>query len=74
MNSLEILKQIAMENKGLILTRDAIAGGVSRASLSFLCKEGRIARVPASTEVMIHHDILYGWLNRELFARQLVLL
>ncbi len=52
MNSLAILKDIAMENKGLILTRDAVAGGVSRASLSFLCKAGRITRVSVGQYVL----------------------
>lgn len=52
MNSLKILKQIATENNGLILTRDAVAGGVSRASLSFLCKEGRITRVSVGQYVL----------------------
>lgn len=52
MSSFAIVKEIAAKNNGLILTRDAIAGGVSRASLSFLCREGRITRVSVGQYVL----------------------
>ncbi len=45
MTALELLKEIAKENNGLILTKTAIQRGVSRASLSKLYKDGKISRI-----------------------------
>lgn len=45
MTALEILKDIANKNNGLILTRSATDNGVSRAMLSQLCKSGKIERI-----------------------------
>ena len=42
MTAFEILKDISNKNSGLILTKNAIDNGVSRASLSQLCKDGKI--------------------------------
>lgn len=45
MTTLELLKEIANENNGLILTKTAADRGVSRASLSQLNKDGKISRI-----------------------------
>lgn len=45
MTALEILKDIANKNNGLILTKTAVNNGVSRATLSQLCKKGKIERL-----------------------------
>ena len=52
MTALEILKDISNKNNGLILTKDAIGNGVSRASLSQLCKDGKISRVAMGQYVL----------------------
>ena len=52
MTALEILKDVSNKNNGLILTKDAIANGVSRASLSQLCKDGKISRVAMGQYVL----------------------
>ena len=49
MTTLEILKEISNENNGLILTKTATTKGVSRASLSQLCKDGKITRFEVET-------------------------
>ncbi len=45
MTTLGVLKEISNENNGLILTKTAAAKGVSRASVSQLCKDGKITRI-----------------------------
>ena len=45
MTALDLLKEISNENNGLILTKTAADKGVSRASLSQLCKDGKITRI-----------------------------
>ena len=45
MNSIDILKEISNSNNGLIQTKTALEQGVSRASLSKLCKDGKISRI-----------------------------
>ncbi len=62
MTSFEILKEIAYANNGLILTRTAAKNGVSRASLSKLCKSGKISRVA------IGQYVLSDDLNDEMFS------
>ena len=52
MNSLEILKEISNTNNGLILTKNAVGSGVSRASLSQLCKDGKISRIAVGQYVL----------------------
>ena len=52
MTALEILKDISNKNNGLILTKDANENGVSRASLSQLCKDGKISRVAMGQYVL----------------------
>ena len=52
MTALEILKDVSNKNNGLILTKDAIGNGVSRASLSQLCKDGKISRVAMGQYVL----------------------
>lgn len=52
MTVLEILKDISNKNNGLILTKDANENGVSRASLSQLCKDGKISRVAMGQYVL----------------------
>lgn len=52
MTSFEILKEIAHINNGLILTQTAAKNGVSRASLSKLCKSGKISRVAVGQYVL----------------------
>ena len=52
MTALEILKDISNKNNGLILTKDANDNGVSRASLSQLCKDGKISRVAMGQYVL----------------------
>lgn len=52
MTALEILKDVSNKNNGLILTKDAIGNGVSRASLSQLCKDGKISRVATGQYVL----------------------
>ena len=62
MTSFEILKEIAYANNGLILTRTKKKNGVSRASLSKLCKSGKISRVA------IGQYVLSDDLNDEMFS------
>lgn len=62
MTMLEILKQIAADNNGLILTKAAIDNGVSRAVLSRLCKDGKISRI-AVGQYVFPED-----LNDEIFS------
>ena len=62
MTALEILKEISNTNNGLILTKKAVDNGVSRASLSQLCKDGKISRVA------VGQDILSEDLNDEMFS------
>lgn len=45
MTTLEVLKDIANKNNGLILTKTAVDNGVGRATLSQLCKNGKIERI-----------------------------
>lgn len=52
MTALEILKEISNTNNGLILTKKAIDNGVSRASLSQLCKDGKISRVAVGQYIL----------------------
>lgn len=52
MTALEILKEISSINNGLILTKNAVDNGVSRASLSQLCKEGKISRIAIGQYVL----------------------
>lgn len=52
MTAFEILKDISNKNSGLILTKNAIDNGVSRASLSQLCKDGKISRVAMGQYVL----------------------
>lgn len=52
MNSLEILRKISNTNNGLILTKNAVNSGVSRASLSQLCREGKISRIAVGQYVL----------------------
>lgn len=62
MTALEILKAISNTNNGLILTKKAVDNGVSRASLSQLCKDGKISRV-AVGQYILSED-----LNDEMFS------
>lgn len=62
MTTLEILKEISNTNNGLILTKNAVDSGVSRASLSQLCKDGKISRV-AVGQYILSED-----LNDEMFS------
>lgn len=62
MTALEILKEISNTNNGLILTKKAVDNGVSRASLSQLCKDGKISRV-AVGQYILSED-----LNDEMFS------
>lgn len=62
MTALEILKDISNKNNGLILTKKAVDNGVSRASLSQLCKDGKISRV-AVGQYILSED-----LNDEMFS------
>ena len=62
MIALEILKDISNKNNGLILTKKAVDNGVSRASLSQLCKDGKISRV-AVGQYILSED-----LNDEMFS------
>lgn len=52
MTALEILKNISSKNNGLILTKNAIDNGVSRATLSQLCKKGKIERLTMGQYVL----------------------
>ena len=52
MNFLEILKEISNTNNGLILTKNAVDRGVNRASLSQLCKDGKISRIAVGQYVL----------------------
>lgn len=52
MTSLEILKEISDINNGLILTKNAVDNGVSRATLSQLCKDGKISRIAVGQYVL----------------------
>ncbi len=45
MDSLQALKEISAQNGGIIETKTANQQGVSRATLSKLCKDGRIQRI-----------------------------
>lgn len=56
MAALEVLKEISNENNGLILTKTAAAKGVSRASLSQLCKDGKITRI-ANGQYVFSEDL-----------------
>lgn len=56
MTALEVLKEISNENNGLILTKMAAAKGVSRASLSQLCKDGKITRI-ANGQYVFSEDL-----------------
>ncbi len=52
MTSLELLRNISKQNNGIILTKSVAEYGVSRATLSYLCKEGRIVRVSSGQYVL----------------------
>lgn len=52
MTAFEILMDISNKNNGLILTKTAADNGVSRASLSQLCKAGKISRVAKGQYVL----------------------
>ena len=52
MTAFEILIDISNKNNGLILTKTAADNGVSRASLSQLCKAGKISRVAKGQYVL----------------------
>ena len=56
MTTLEVLKEISNENNGLILTKTATTKGVSRASLSQLCKDGKITRI-ANGQYVLSEDL-----------------
>lgn len=62
MTALEILKEISNTNNGLILTKKAVDNGVSRASLSQLCKDGKISRVAVGQYILSEN------LNDEMFS------
>ena len=62
MTTIELLKKIANENNGLILTKTAAKKGISRASLSQLNKDGRITRI-ANGQYIFSDD-----LNDEIFS------
>ena len=56
MTTLEVLKEISNESNGLILTKTATTKGVSRASLSQLCKDGKITRI-ANGQYVLSEDL-----------------
>jgi predicted transcriptional regulator of viral defense system len=61
MNSIDILKEISNSNNGLIQTKTALEQGVSRASLSKLCKDGKISRISMGQYVLseaLHDEML----------------
>ncbi|MBQ2612142.1 type IV toxin-antitoxin system AbiEi family antitoxin domain-containing protein [bacterium] len=62
MNTLNILKNIAAKNNGLILTKTASDYGISRMVLSNYCKSGKITRV-AVGQYVFPED-----LNDEMFS------
>lgn len=69
MTALEILKDIANKNNGLILTKKAVDNGVSRATLSQLCKKGKIERLAMGQYVFsdeLHDEMLSLSIRSEL--------
>ena len=56
MTILDVLKEISNENNGLILTKTATAKGISRASLSQFCKDGKITRI-ANGQYIFSEDL-----------------
>lgn len=62
MSAYDTLKQIALANNGLILSPIANKNGVSRASLSYLCKQGKIIRIAPGQYILPDN------LNDELYS------
>lgn len=62
MTAIESLRDVANKNNGLILTKAAVANGVSRATISQLCKKGKIERVAMGQYVFADE------LNDEMFS------
>lgn len=61
MNVIESLKAIAASNNNIIETKTAVENGISRATLSNLCKQGKICRIIKGQYVLTDeiHDELF---------------
>lgn len=66
MDTIERLKEIAAFNNNIIETKIAVENGVSRATLSYLCKQGKLSRIINGQYVLTDemHDELFLIGNR----------
>lgn len=61
MDAMEKIEMISNKNNGIITTKDATEWGISRATLSNICKKGKIVRITNGQYVLkneIHNELL----------------
>lgn len=61
MDAMEKIEMVSNKNNGIITTKDATECGISRATLSNICKKGKIVRIANGQYVLkneIHDELL----------------
>ncbi|MGN0115513.1 MAG: hypothetical protein ACI396_09305 [Acutalibacteraceae bacterium] len=71
MNSIDILREIANENNGIILTKTAADKGITRSNLSKLYKNGKITRI-ANGQYIFSDELHDEMLSLQLHSKYIV--
>ena len=71
MNSIDILREIANENNGIILTKTAEDKGITRSNLSKLYKNGKITRI-ANGQYIFSDELHDEMLSLQLHSKYIV--